>query len=579
MTGTRTAIANKSMWRLLAMVAIISAIASGQWIDADAPTTAPLPSELLLAQNIRPPALPNRPVDARSEAFRRSAEHMRAGRQALDAGRFLDARVEFDAAVEDLIGESSINFSTDTAARESLERLIQDIHRLEATKMDLADPSEAPVYQQSPLDQIPELTFPIDPKLKATALEQILSRSGEFPLELNDTVLSYIRYFTSERGSRTFVAGYRRSGRYRDMILRILDEEGLPRELLHLAQAESGFLPRAVSWAAAGGLWQFIGSRGQEYGLLQTALTDDRFDPEKATRSAARHLHDLYRQFGDWNLAMAAYNCGPACVERAVERTGYADFWELRRLNVIPKETTNYVPIVQALAIIALNPAAYGIELPEMDPPLRFDTHTLDAKTNLNLVADLLGITKAEIRDLNPAIKGELAPAGYPLRVPKQSVPELLAGLNQVPEEKRVAWRAHRVNAGETLPAIAQQYKVTPSRIAEANELEAGTRPAGAQAAAPLNPGDVLLIPATYSVPAVKKPVARKKALIKKPARKRTTSSKPSSTAKPRASASRSKTAAGAKNRAAKSGRSTKKTASTRKTKTSQTPIAARSSR
>ncbi|MCC6264996.1 MAG: transglycosylase SLT domain-containing protein [Bryobacterales bacterium] len=580
MTGTPTAFPNNPMWRLLTMVAILSVIASGQWIGADSASTEPLPSELLLAQNIRPEALQNRPMDARSEAFRRSAEHMRTGRQALESGRFLDARVEFDAAVEDLIGESSINFSTDTAARESLERLIQDIHRLESSRMDLADPSETPVYQQSPLDQIPELTFPIDPKLKATALEQILSRSGEFPLELNDTVLSYIRYFTSERGSRTFVAGYRRSGRYRDMILRILDEEGLPRELLHLAQAESGFLPRAVSWAAAGGLWQFIGSRGQEYGLLQTALTDDRFDPEKATRSAARHLHDLYRQFGDWNLAMAAYNCGPGCVERAIERTGYADFWELRRLNVIPKETTNYVPIVQALAIIALNPAAYGIELPEMDPPLRFDTHTLEAKTNLNLVADLLGITKAEIRDLNPAIKSDLAPAGYTLRVPKQSVPELLAGLNQVPSEKRVVWRAHRVSAGETLPAIAQQYRVTPSRIAEANELSAeGSLRNGAQSSAPVSPGDVLLIPATYSVPAAKASSRQKQVTRKKSARNRTTSKKRTSSTKPGTTASRAKSAKQAKATAKTPVRSTKRAASSRKATTSKSASTSRSAR
>src|SRR5690606_9684859 len=114
-----------------------------------------------------------------------------------------------------------------------------------------------------------------------------------------------------------------------------------------------------------------------------------------------------------------------------------------------------------------------------------------------------------EVREMNPAVKGDLAPAGYPLRVPKQSVPELLAGLNQVPVANRVAWRAHRVSAGETLPAIAQQYKVTPSRIAEANALAADAPPAGTQASAPVQPGDVLLIPATYSVPAAKKSVRR----------------------------------------------------------------------
>lgn len=562
MTDSPTARRNGTSWRLLGVCFLTTLLAHGQSalsqnnpahpLDQESAASAPLSSERLLAQNApRPGFRANAsPSVARTEAFRRSAAHLRTGRQHLDAGDFLNARLSFDAAVETLVSETTIDFSADAEAREVLERLIQDIHRLEATRMDLADPSETPVYEQSPLDQIPELTFPIDPSLKATVLDQIRSRSGEFPLEVNDTVLSYIRYFTSERGSRTFVAGYRRSGRYRDMILRILDEEGLPRELIHLAQAESGFQPRAVSWAAAGGLWQFIGSRGQEYGLMQSALTDDRFDPEKATRAAARHLRDLYHQFGDWNLAMAAYNCGPMCVERAVERTGYADFWELRRLSAIPKETTNYVPIVQALAIISMNPPAYGIELPEMDPPLHFDTHTLEAKTNLNLVADLLGITKAEIRELNPAVKGDLAPEGYALRVPKQTVPTLLAGLSQVPPAQRVAWRAHRVSEGETLPAIARQYKVTPDRIAAANALSDSATEESSQPSGSMQAGDLLLIPATYSVPAAKKPAAkstkrapvRKRATGKKPAARKPTASRraPSATSSPRASARKS---------------------------------------
>ena len=244
-----------------------------------------------------------------------------------------------------------------------------------------------------------------------------------------------------------------------------------------------------MSWAKAGGLWQFIPSRGEEYGLSRTRLTDERFDPEKATRAAARHLRDLYHEFGDWNLAMAAYNCGPACVGRAVERTGYADFWELRKRSAIPRETTNYVPIVQALAIIALNPGAYGIELPEPDPPLEFDSHVLEATTHLNLVADILGLTKAELRDLNPAVTGDQVPAGYPLRIPKQAAPVLLSGLSQIPETKRVVWRAHRVSDGDTLRAIAAQYRTSAAAITKANEVADDSMQAG----------DLLLIPATYA--------------------------------------------------------------------------------
>ena len=136
------------------------------------------------------------------------------------------------------------------------------------------------------------------------------------------------------------------------MIQRVLDEEGVPQELIHLAQAESGFIPRAVSRKAAGGMWQFLAWRGQQYGLMQTKYTDDRMDPEMATRAAAHHLHDLYNEFGDWYLAIAAYNCGPGNVEKAVERTGYADFWELRSHGLLPAETTNYVPIILAMTII-----------------------------------------------------------------------------------------------------------------------------------------------------------------------------------------------------------------------------------
>lgn len=455
--------------------------------------------------HIKPPV----PKRSREEALRASAAHYRNGYAFLEQDRVAEARAELDRAIESLLN-SDIDFSADHAARQELDRLVQEIHRLEVTRMGIAETSETPVYDQPPIEEIPELTFPIDPSLETTVIDQVRARSGEFPLEVNENVLSYVRYFTSERGKRTFIAGYRRSGRYRDMIFRILDEEGLPRELLHLAQAESGFQPRAMSWAKAGGLWQFVPFRGKEYGLHQTALTDDRFDPEKATRAAARHLRDLYHEFGDWNLAMAAYNCGPGCVSRAVERTGYADFWELRRRNAIPRETTNYVPIVQALAIIALNPAAYGIELPEPDAPLDFDGHVLEAKTNLHLAADLLGVSKAELRDLNPAVKGDIAPAGYTLRVPRHAVPTLISGLGQIPEANRVAWRAHRVNDGDTLQGIASQYKTTAAAIVKANEVT-GTS---------VQAGDVLLIPATYTAPAAaKKPVAKRRAA--RPVKKR----------------------------------------------------------
>src|ERR1035438_9177013 len=200
-----------------------------------------------------------------------------------------------------------------------------------------------------------------------------------------------------------------------------------PAELLSIDDSESAFIPRAMSSKAAGGMWQFVKFRGNEYGLHQTPLTDDRMDPEMATRAAAHHLHDLYSEFGDWYLAIAAYNCGPVVVEGAVARTGYADFWELRSRSVLPAETTNYVPIILAMTIMEKNAAEYGLDGIQMDPPLDYDSVELSAKTSFALVSDITETPLSELASLNPAVLKSVAPAGYSLRVPKGSATQLWA--------------------------------------------------------------------------------------------------------------------------------------------------------
>ncbi len=271
------------------------------------------------------------------------------------------------------------------------------------------------------------------------------------------------------------------------MIYRILDEEGVPRELIHLAQAESAFQPRAVSRARATGMWQFVRSRGLEYGLQASRTADERMDPEKATRAAARHLRDLYQQMGDWHLAMAAYNCGPLCVERAVQRTGYADFWELRARNALPRETMNYVPAILAIAIIAQNPQLYGLPAVDFDDPLDYDTVRLTAETSLALLADAADTPLADIRELNPSLLGRTAPAGAEVRVPRGSGQAVLAALELVPPDKRAAWRLHRVNEGDTLASIARRYRSSSALIGSANEASgAGLR---------LEEGALLVVP------------------------------------------------------------------------------------
>ena len=178
----------------------------------------------------------------------------------------------------------------------------------------------------------------------------------------------------------------------------------MPQELIYLAQAESGFHPLAVSRAGARGMWQFMGSRAKGYGLERSWWVDDRQDPEKATRAAAHHLKDLYNEFGDWYLAMAAYNSGPGTVQSAVKRTGYADFWELYRRNVLPKETRNYVPIIVAVTIMAKNPAQYGLDSVVKDKPVPYDTVKIDYPIDLRLAAECVDATAEDLLDLNPSL-------------------------------------------------------------------------------------------------------------------------------------------------------------------------------
>ena len=426
----------------------------------------------------------------------RADQAFQRGKRLYQANEIPDARREFDNAIDSLLEASTENPSDSADYERRLDEMADAIHRFDLAGMGAAAVDEGK-FEKAPLEDILEMTFPVDPKLKDRVRDQVAATTSQLPLSVNDSVLGYINYF-SNRGRRTLLNGLQRSGRYRPMIQRVLDEEGVPQELIHLAQAESGFLARAVSRKAAGGMWQFVKFRGNEYGLKQGVYTDDRMDPEMATRAAARHLRDLYHEFGDWYLAIAAYNCGPGVIEKAVERTGYADFWELRARQVLPKETTNYVPIILAMTIMEKNAAEYGIESFTLDPPLEYDTLQTSGTTSLTLIADVLDMPLPELADLNPAsIRGKL-PENYPLRVPKGSGNMVMAALQLIPVNHLDAWRMHHVAPGDTLATIGKRYGVTPTAIAATNHLDA---PQAVE-------GDRLLIPAAPHMEApLRKPV------------------------------------------------------------------------
>src|SRR6202165_2806702 len=453
---------------------------------------AQAPAELALLPVQNPPhrhyvwLLPPIPTD-KDYLIQRVPEKFGSGEQNFKAGHLEAARKDFDDAVDWML-ESGYDLNGDPRLSELFHRVVDTVYAYELQAFRAGDGFQEAPAVPAPIDEVAEMTFPVDPRLKERAEEAAKNLSHDLPLTVNDQVLSFLNFFQTPRGRAIVETGLRRAGGYREIISRVLREEGLPQDLIYLAQAESAFQPLALSRAGARGIWQFVAWRGNEYGLRHTWWVDERQDPEKATRAAARHLRDLYAIYGDWYLAMAAYNCGPGNVQKGIERTGYADFWELYRRNVLPRETKNYVPIIVALTLIAKDAAHYGIQV-DPEPPVPIDVVKPGRAIDLRLVAETIDVDVETLRTLNPSLLRLATPddPSFELHLPPRTAERFSAEIPDVPPDKWVSWRRHRVAAGEALTAIAKKYRVTPKAIADANNLESATA---------LNTGEKLIIPA-----------------------------------------------------------------------------------
>jgi membrane-bound lytic murein transglycosylase D len=407
------------------------------------------------------------------ELINRSEQAYRSGVDNYRAGHLDAARVDFDSAV-DLMLTSGMDLKTDPQLADEFDHLLNAVNSLEMTALKEGN-GFSPALEAAPLDTANEVTFPANAALTAKVAAELKTTQSDFPLVVNDYVAGFISYFSnSSTGHAHLLRSLERAGKYKDMISKNLRDQGVPQDLIYLAVAESGFQPQALNaHSGAGGMWQFMPTGA--YGLTRNGWFDERFDPEKSSKAYAKYMKTLYDQFGDWYLAMAAYDWGPGNVQRAVMRTGYADFWELYRRNVLPAETKNYVPGIIAAIIMAKNPAQYGLDNLLPESAVVSDKVTVDYAIDLRLVADVTGASLPEIVALNPSLLRMTTPRdmSFDLHVPVGTSDAFTSRLKDIPEDKRTSWRFHVVRNGESLDGIATALHAHASDIVAANGLRA----------------------------------------------------------------------------------------------------------
>ncbi len=316
--------------------------------------------------------------------------------------------------------------------------------------------------------------------------KDVVLNKTDVPLIQNRFVTNSLVYYTLKR-PEVMELWLKRSEVYMPMIQRILKEEKVPEELAYLAFIESGLNPTARSWAAAAGMWQFIAATGRVYGLEVNWWIDERRDPEKATRAAARHLRDLHNIWGDWHLAMANYNISPRGLNRAISRAGgKKDYWEA--YPYLPRETRGYVPGFIATAMIGLNPVEFGFQKKYEGEPYSYEVAEVEGLMPLDDLAKAAGITTEELKDYNPELLRWATPPGnkYPLKMPKGVKEKFLLAYKDIPKDNRAqSITMHTVRSGESIGIIARKYGTTVRGIYASNESLGKV----------IYPGETLVIP------------------------------------------------------------------------------------
>lgn len=324
------------------------------------------------------------------------------------------------------------------------------------------------------------------PLIEDPVPETEASLSEGYPAGMEKKVQFWINYF-SKKNPKTITRYLNRGAPYKKLIMKLLEEQGLPKDLYYLALIESGFSMKATSRARASGAWQFMKATGKRYGLSINYYVDERWDPVRSTIAASLYLSDLNNVFHSWHLAMAAYNAGEMRIMNAIMRANTRDFWELTKAKRLPRETMNYIPKFIAAAKIGKNPAKYGITIKEsedFDP----DSVQVPAPVSLKTIASVSGLSYTSLRKLNPHIKRGITPPSnkeYKLWVPKGSVEKIHPKIKDLAARRLKFKRSlaktredipnsgfHKVRRGETLDSISRKYGMTVSQIRKTSGIK-----------------------------------------------------------------------------------------------------------
>ena len=437
------------------------------------------------------------------QIIERANDHFRKGKLNLEDNKREQARDEFDKAVDEVL-MSGLDVRASQRLQTFYLELVEKVYReevplvqsvspqstipvdaratanptVEQTATAKAPPKQVQIgfrqqgFDPSPLDPLSKVILTEDEKKVSDSdiaeLEQA-KNSLDFNFTINPLIQQYINYYQG-RGRSTMESGLRRSGRYMKIARETFRREGVPEDVTWLGQVESAWSPRARSWAAASGLWQFVSGTGAQYGLRQTAWIDERNGIEKPTAASARFLKDLAKRYnGDWLLAMAAYNTGPLNVDRAISRAGAANYWKI--YPYIAQETRNYVPNILAVIMIAKNPEKYGFHGIRPEPPMAFENIAVQSATSLRLIADATDTSVDYIAALNPELRRDTTPRGesYIVRVPAGKSKQLASVLKRVPADRRDSARVVAVAPGEELQSVANRTGVSVATLQAMN--------------------------------------------------------------------------------------------------------------